>query len=322
MKALVTGAGGFVGQWLCRALLRGGWTVTGTTLGLAPEPGIMSPAELMQMHWRDINLSHGTDRRTVVGLLDRERPDAIFHLAGISFVPAAGEDPIGALDTNVGAAVQLIEGVRAVRDAGGPDALLLVVGSGEQYGRHDAADLPLTEVHECRPRTFYAATKCAQEQFALAAARYDGLRVVATRSFNHSGRGQAGGFLLPSLVKRAVAARGVPGATIAIGNTTTVRDFLHVEDVVDAYIALTAHGRAGEVYNVCSGDGVSVGDLAAEVLVSAGVGTVALQPDPALQRAVDVPILVGDNSKLRAQTGWEPSRTRADIINDLLDAAS
>lgn len=325
MNALVTGAGGFVGQWLCRALLRGGWTVTGTTLGFAPEPGIMTPAELMMMHWRDINLRHGTDRRTVVGLLERERPDAIFHLAGISYVPAAGDDPIGALDTNVGAAVQLIDGVRSVRDAGGPDARLLVIGSGEQYGRHEPANMPLTESHECRPQTFYAASKCAQEHFALAAARHDGLRIVATRSFNHSGRGQAESFLLPSLVKRAMAARGVPGAAIAIGNMTTVRDFLHVEDVVDAYIALAARGRTGEVYNVCSGDGVTVGDVAAEVLAQAGVEA-ALKPDPTLQRPVDVPILVGDHSKLRADTGWVPSRTRADIIadiiNDLTDAAS
>lgn len=321
MKALVTGAGGFVGQWLCRALLRREWTVTGTTLGFAPEPGILSPAELMRMHWRGINLRPGTDRRTLASLLERERPDAIFHLAGISFVPAAGDDPIAALDTNVGAAVRLTEALRLQRDAGGPDATLLVVGSAEQYGRHDEGEMPLTERAECRPRTLYAATKCAQEHFALAAARHDGLRVVATRSFNHSGRGQSPSFLLPALVQRAVAARATPGAPVPIGNTETVRDFLHVEDVVDAYIALVERGRPGEVYNVCSGEGVTVGTVAREVLARAGV-TGALRPDAGLQRAVDVPALVGDNSKLRAETGWTPARSRADIISDLLDATS
>ncbi len=319
MKALVTGAGGFVGQWLCRALLQRGWTVTGTTLGFAPEPGILSPSELMLMHWRGINLRPGTDRRTLGSLLERERPDAIFHLAGISFVPAAGEDPIAALETNVGAAVRLVEALRVQRDAGGPDATLLVVGSAEQYGRHEA--MPLREDAECRPRTFYAATKCAQEHFALAAARHDGLRVIATRSFNHSGRGQAATFLLPALVQRAVAARATPGAPVPIGNTDTVRDFLHVEDVVDAYIALVERGRPGEVYNVCSGEGVTVGAVAAEVLSRAGVAG-PLVPDRELQRAVDVPTLVGDNAKLRRDTGWTPGRSRADIISDLLHAAS
>lgn len=320
MKALVTGAGGFVGQWLCRALLRRGWTVTGTTLGIAPAPGIMTPAELMMMHWRGINLRPGTDRRTLGSLLDRERPDAIFHLAAISYVPAAGDDPIAALDTNVGASVRLAEAMRELRDAGGPEASLLVIGSAEQYGRHDEGRA-LREQDECRPRTFYAATKCAQEHFALAAARHDGLRVVATRSFNHSGRGQADTFLLPALVRRAVAARAEPGASVPIGNTGTVRDFLHVEDVVDAYIALVERGRPGEVYNVCSGEGVAVGTVAAEILERAGVRG-ELRPDPSLQRPVDVPVLVGDNSKLRADTGWSPSRSRADIIADLLDAAS
>ncbi|MDH5235652.1 MAG: hypothetical protein OEW77_11900, partial [Gemmatimonadota bacterium] len=88
-----------------------------------------------------------------------------------------------------------------------------------------------------------------------------------------------------------------------------------------AYIALVAKGRAGEVYNVCSGEGASVGTLAAEVLSRAGVDS-PLVPDPALQRAVDVPQLVGDNTKLRTDTNWAPVRSRTDIIDDLLDAAS
>jgi GDP-4-dehydro-6-deoxy-D-mannose reductase len=321
VKALVTGAGGFVGQWLCRALLRRGWTVTGTTLGFAPEPGVLSAAELMLMHWRGINLRPGTDRRTLDALVQREEPDAVFHLAGVSFVPAAGADPIAAFDTNVGAAVRLLEALKRWRAASGREPRLLVIGSAEQYGRHEEADMPLREGHECRPRTFYAATKCAQEHFAMAAARHDGLPVIATRSFNHSGRGQAPGFLLPALVARALAARAAPGMPMPIGNTGTVRDFLHVEDVVDAYIALVEKGRPGEVYNVCSGEGASVGAVAAEVLARAGA-TGSLQPDPALQRSVDVPVLVGDNSRLRADTGWAPSRTRADIIDDLLNAAS
>ena len=181
--------------------------------------------------------------------------------------------------------------------------------------------MPLTERHECRPRTFYAATKMAQEQFALAAARADGLRVIATRSFNHSGPGQSGRFLLPALVRRARAAREAPGSPVAIGNTETVRDFLHVEDVVGAYIALVAKGHAGQVYNVCSGDGVSVGALAGEVLSQAAV-TSPLVPNPSLQRSVDDPYLVGDNSKLRSDTGWVVTRSRKDIIDDLLNAAT
>lgn len=320
-RALVTGGSGFVGQWLCRHLLREGWAVTGTTLGAAPSPGTLTPDEIAGVTWRGIDLRPGVDRRSLSGLLDRDRPDAIFHLAAISSVPAAGDDPVRALDTNVGATVRLVEAMRQVRLAGTLDPVLLVVGSAEQYGRHDADAMPLTEAHECRPRTFYAATKVAQEHVALAAARADGLRAVATRSFNHSGPGQGREFLLPALVDRVRTARQHPGAPISIGNTETVRDFLHVEDVVGAYIALIERGRAGEVYNVCSGVGATVGAIAAEVLERAGVSH-PLVPDPTLQRAVDVPQLIGDNAKLRADTGWSPTRSRTDIIDDLLNAAT
>ncbi len=319
-RALVTGAGGFVGQWLCRALLRMGWEVTGTTIGEAPQPGVLDAVMLAQMKWREIDLRPGVDRRTMSGLLERVRPDAIFHLAAIAFVPTAGEDPMRALETNVSAAVRLVDAMRAHRRAGTLDPRLLVVGSAEQYGRHDGSRL-LTESDELLPRTFYAATKCAQEAFALSAARADGVRVVATRSFNHSGRGQAAEFLLPSLVRRAVAARAHPDAPVPIGNVEPLRDFLHVEDVVSAYISLVERGRPGEVYNVCSGEGITVGAVAAEVLARAGV-TGPLVVEESLRRTVDVPFLVGDNSKLRADTGWAPTRSRATIIDDLLNAAS
>ena len=106
-----------------------------------------------------------------------------------------------------------------------------------------------------------------------------------------------------------------------IGNVEPVRDFLHVEDVVSAYISLVERGRPGEVYNVSSGVGVTVGEIAAEVLSRAGV-TGPLTVEDSLRRTVDVPFLVGDNSKLRADTGWQPARTRTAIIDDLLNAAS
>ncbi|MCC7003930.1 MAG: GDP-mannose 4,6-dehydratase [Gemmatimonadaceae bacterium] len=319
-RALVTGAGGFVGQWLCRALLASGWDVTGTTIDGSPTSGILTDAESAAVTWRGMDLRPGIDRRTLGGLLERSRPDAVFHLAAVAFVPAAGADPMRALDTNVGAAVRLVESMRLLRAAGTLDAALLVIGSAEQYGRHDESAMPLSESDELRPRTFYAATKCAQEAFALAAARSDGLRVVATRSFNHSGSGQSAQYLLPSLVARALDERRSPGAGVRIGNTETIRDFLHVEDVVAAYISLVERGRSGETYNVCSGEGASVGQIAGEVLAQAGIEG-PLVSDPALRRTVDVPVLVGDNTKLRTDTGWTPRRTRAHIIDDLLNAA-
>src|SRR5690242_9512267 len=155
-RALVTGAGGFAGQWLCRELVRSGWTVTGSSLIGAPGAGIMSPEDHDLVSWRRDDLLHADAVRDAV---DAARPDAVFHLAGVSFVPAAGRDPALALDTNVGIAVRLLDVLEERKAAGVLDPRVIIVGSGEQYGRHDLAALPLPEEAECRPISPYAASK-------------------------------------------------------------------------------------------------------------------------------------------------------------------
>lgn len=315
-RALVTGAGGFAGQWLCRDLVRNGWEVTGSSLVGAPEPGVLSPEDHALVQWRRDDLLHADAVRRAV---DDARPDAVFHLAGVSFVPAAGRDPALALDTNVGIAVRLLDVLEERRAAGTLDPVVLVVGSGEQYGRHDVAALPLPEEAECRPISPYAASKAAQEAFALAAFRRSGVRVVCTRSFNHSGRGQSADFVIPGLVRRVLAAKQAGTPSTTIGNTTVSRDFLHVEDVVRAYVALVEDGLPGEVYNVASGTAVSIGDLARQVADLLAV-RVEFVPDANLQRTVDLPHLAGRNQKLREETGWLPRRSLTDILRDLIAA--
>jgi GDP-4-dehydro-6-deoxy-D-mannose reductase len=314
MKTLVTGAGGFVGQWLCRALLEAGHTVTGATPDDPATAKILAEDEHSQVTW-----VRGDIRRTedVRRFLDAGSPDAIFHLAGVSSVAGAALDGGTATEVNVVGAARLLSEVRARRRGGLLDPVVLVVGSGEQYGKHDAADLPLDEDAEQRPINTYAASKAAQEIVALEAFRSEGVRVICTRSFNHSGGGQSPTFLIPALVSRALAARNQRPPKVVLGSMTTVRDFLHVVDVVDAYIALASRGRPGEVYNVCSGRGTSVKDLAVAVLAATGVKA-ALTQDPDLVRSVEVPTLVGDNGKLREATGWSPEHGIPDIIEDVI----
>jgi GDP-4-dehydro-6-deoxy-D-mannose reductase len=216
--------------------------------------------------------------------------------------------------------VRLLAELGQRRRAGKGDPVVLVVGSSEQYGRHELSDMPLSEHAEQRPLTLYAASKVAQEVAALQSFRSDGARVICTRSFSHSGTGHAENFLLPALVRRALL---LPksGGVLTIGNGDTVRDFLHVEDVVEAYLALLEQGVTGEVYNVCSGEGLSVRALAELVLQRVGVSA-DISSDRALARPVDVPVQIGSNAKLRRATGWAPRHTREDIIDDLIHAAT
>jgi GDP-4-dehydro-6-deoxy-D-mannose reductase len=317
-RAFITGASGFVGPWLCQALLADAWDVVAGTHG--PAEADAGPADFDRdaVQWIPCDVRDGGELRRVV---EHSAPDAIFHLAGVSFVPAASADPGAALEVNVSGAARLVAAVAALRSAGTIDPVVLVIGSGLQYGAHPPDRMPLTETTPQEPRDVYAASKSAQEQLAMAAWRGEGVRVIATRSFNHSGPGQPPHFLLPRLVREALALRETGGDSLSIGNVGSVRDFLHVADVARAYVALAARGVPGEAYNVASGTGIRVDEAIARVFALTGVHA-RLNVTPALQRAVDVPVLVGDSSKLRAATGWAPQHTLDTIIHDLIRAAS
>ena len=317
MRALVTGAAGFAGQWLCRELLQSGWDVWGTRLDDAMPDGALDARASKAVHWWTGDLRA---QDSAHAMIDVSKPDAIFHLAGIAHVPSANADPAGTLDINVVVAARLLGDVRTRRAAGTLDPAVVIVGSGEQYGRHGASEMPLAEDAAQEPMGVYAASKAAQEVLALEAHRTGGVRVVCARPFNHTGPGQTANFVIPALVRRAVALRG-SSKPLVMGNTDTVRDFSHVEDVVRGYIALAERGTPGECYNIASGIGTDMATLAHRILALAGVEA-KLQTDPALVRPADVPALVGSAAKMRAQTGWAPRHTLDSTLEELIRAAS
>jgi GDP-4-dehydro-6-deoxy-D-mannose reductase len=312
MRALITGGAGFVGQHLARALLRRGDQVVSAGLHARPGHWILSDVERAAVEWvtADFRDADQVDRAVAA------RPDAIFHLAGVSFPPDAERAPDTAYDVNVLGAVRLLAATR--RHCGAPGAVVIMVGSAVQYGRHDDTEMPLDERAELRPATVYAATKAAQEIAARQAFRQDGLRVICVRAFNHSGVGQPPQYVLPSLVGRAKRIRAGEPPALVIGNNV-VRDYLHVDDVVSAYLSLAERGRAGEVYNVASGRGIDTVQLARDVLLRAGA-TAEISFEPALARSSDIPILIGSSAKLARDTGWAPRKTHIDIIDELLNA--
>jgi len=316
-RALITGGQGFVAQWAIRAMIARQWKVTAAGIHHGAESTILSDDERAAVDWVTMDV---TESEQIAAAVERAAPDLVLHLAAISHVPDAKRNPGRAFEVNAVGTVRLLATLAERRRDGRDDPVVLVVGSSEQYGRHERDEMPLDERAEQRPLTLYAASKVAQETAALQAFRGEGLRVVCTRSFNHSGAGQAQSFVLPGLVSRALAVAR-QGGQLTLGNGETVRDFLHVTDVVDAYLSLAERGTPGEVYNVCSGEGVSIRTLAESVLQRIGIPA-DISSDPALTRPVDVPVQIGSNAKLRRATGWTPRRTREDIIDDLIHAAT
>jgi GDP-4-dehydro-6-deoxy-D-mannose reductase len=312
-RVLVTGGSGFVGQWFCRLALQRGWTVFAGSIDGPPATVILSRPERDAVRWMSMDVTQGSD---VEKALATAQPDTVLHLAGIAFPPSANASPVRTYEVNALGAARVLH---ALARSGATSARVLVVGTAEQYGPHDAGEYPLAEAAELRPLSWYGGSKAAQELIALQAHRVTGIPVVCARSFNHSGLGQAEEYLLPSLVRRA---RDLPasGGLLRIGNGTPIRDYLHVGDVVEAYALLLEKGRPGEIYNVSSGEGISVQQLAERVLSRAGISARVTQ-DPDLVRASDMPISVGDNSKLRQHTGWRPRHSIDDILDDLIHAA-
>ena len=299
-------------MWLTAALRAAGCQVT----ALATEPVPNADASY-QWLYGDLR-----DMAYVEHAVAQSRPDLVVHLAAISHLPSAAADPAMAWDVNVTSTARLLDVLVRSRHAGAIDPTVLLIGSAEQYGRQLEAALPLAESAVQEPRTVYAATKAAQEILALQVWRASGLRVIVARSFNHSGRGQGTRFLLPALVSRALALRDAPkGSPLIVGNTSPVRDYLHVSDVVAAYISLVRLGAPGEAYNVASGTGWSVAQVVDRVLARIGVAA-PIVVDPQLVRPVDVPVLVGDPLKLQHATGWRVTHSIDDIIDDLIHAAT
>jgi GDP-4-dehydro-6-deoxy-D-mannose reductase len=311
MRAFVTGLDGFVGQWLVRALMASRDDVAGGSRTTNPSYNILTPDEAARLTWFPLELRDGAGLSEAIRSW---RPDAVFHLAAQASVRAAMDDPAGTIDANVIGTARLMEACRACA----PDASILYVGSAEAYGEADPSELPLSESTPLRPTNPYAASKAAAEIVAMQYARAGALRVVATRSFNHTGPGQRTTFALPAFAQQIADIEiGNKPPVIRVGNLSPRRDFTDVRDVVRAYRLLAERGQSGTAYNVCSGRSVSMREALDELLRIAGV-EVSVEVDTALTRPVDTPDIVGDYSLLRRDTGWEPEVPLATTLRDLL----
>ena len=314
MRVLVTGAEGFVGRTLVRRLLVAGHQMrAGIRPGGPLEIPGLAPAERAAVDRVPLEM---LDTASVAAALDW-RPDAVVHLAAVASGPDARRDVGAAWAVNAAGTARLADGLGRIRERGEGDPVLLVVSTGEVYGA--GVDRPRREDDALLPCSPYAASKVGAEVAALEVWRRTGLRVVIARPFPHTGAGQSDRFVAPAFAARLRAARRAGTATVATGNLTPVRDFLHVGDVAEAYLALLARGVPGEAYNVASGEGVSLDELFRRLARHVGVAAVPVE-DPALLRSADILHLVGDPSKLRAATGWQPTIALDRTLKEVADA--
>jgi GDP-4-dehydro-6-deoxy-D-mannose reductase len=296
MKAFVTGAGGFAGRFLVAHLRDEGDEVI---------PSDRSGAGSLDVLERD----------AVHVAIARVRPDVVYHLAAFTHVGQSWAQPDRALRINVEGTANVLDACRAA-----DVHRVVVVGSAEEYGLVRAEDLPLREDAPLRPTSPYGASKVAASFLALQAWLGSSLETIRVRAFNHTGPGQSPQFVVAALAHRVARAEIDGTDEIIAGALDPVRDLNDVRDIVRAYRLAAIDGEPGEVYNVCAGVEVSIRDVADRLLALAR-RELRLVQDPNLVRPAEVPRLVGDATKFRAATGWQPRYTLDETLADVLDAA-
>lgn len=310
MRVFITGITGPVGSALADYLLR----IPGITIhafkrwrsDLRPIAHLLGR---IVIHEGDIE-----DPFSLGQALAAAAPERIFHLAAQSYPSASWDAPIYTFRVNVEGTLNLLEAAR--RHA--PTARIHIAGTSAQYGMVRPEDLPIVETHPMRPISPYGVSKVAAELTGLQYHDTFGLHVVATRSFNHVGPHQGDRCAIQTFCQQMAAAElGLQEPVIAVGNLEARRDFTHTRDVARALWLLIEHGVPGEVYNLCSGRAVRIGDIV-DMVVQRGRVPVEVRVDPARLRPSDEPILVGDNTKLRAATGWTPTIDLPAIVDEIL----
>jgi GDP-4-dehydro-6-deoxy-D-mannose reductase len=289
MRALVVGAGGFVGLHLLSHLQECGHEVVAATQeGVCPGFG----GECLKL---DITDSFGC-----AAVLQKARADFVYHLAGISFVPQAEADFEQTLKVNVAGTSHLIRQAHLL----GSNIGFLFTSSAEVYGQITPSDLPITENTPPRPANNYSLSKRMAELVVERYIRVDGTRCVVVRPFNHIGPGQDPRFVVSNFaLQLARIARGEASPVLQVGNLEARRDFSDVRDIVRAYAEFAVRGSG--VYNLGSGVARSIQSILDELIDISGLA-VEVRKDPARMRGPEVLELRCSYAKAESEIGWTP----------------
>lgn len=313
-RMLITGFSGFVSRHFLNYLVENNlsYEVLGVDVNL-PKFAMEDYAPTLAMSFEQVNL---LDKEAVEDMIATFRPDYILHLASFSSVAYSWQHPADCFMNNTSIFLNVTE---ALRKHDLCDCRLLSVGSSEEYGDVKKEELPLQEDMPLVPVNPYAVARVSQEMMAKVLADSFGMQIMLTRSFNHMGPFQDERFVIPSFVRRIldIAESGAKSGEIETGDTSIVRDFVDVRDVVRAYYSLLLDGKAGEVYNICGEKGVSLAEVVDQIADIVGV-SVTTRVNPDFVRPGDNQVVIGSAEKIRQDIGWTAEIPLRQTLMDMI----
>ncbi|MEW6685557.1 MAG: GDP-mannose 4,6-dehydratase [Candidatus Edwardsbacteria bacterium] len=311
MKVLITGITGFAGSHLADYLLNfDNMEIYGIQRWRSRTENIEHFRDKVTLYECDLR-----DASSVRDVLERVRPDRIFHLAAQSFVPTSWHAPAESLITNVIGELNIFEAIRRI----GINPWIQIACSSEEYGMVYPEEVPIKETNSLRPLSPYAVSKVGQDLLGYQYFMSYRMNIVRTRGFNHTGPRRAPVFASSDFAKQiADIEKGKREPVIYVGNLEAVRDFTDVRDMVRGYWLSLEKGEPGEVYNICLGKGYKIKQLL-DILLSYTEVKVEVRQDSTRLRPSDVPRLIGDHSKFSQRTGWKPEIPFEQTLKDLLN---
>ncbi len=309
-KALITGIAGFAGGHLAWSLVEAGWEVIGIE-----RHGAVFDHPIFLLNRVRVEECDILAVRELGRVIEKFRPDAIFHLAGTTHIPMAQSDPQLAFETNIKGSLNVFEAAADLAKR----VRLILVSSAEVYGKARPEEMPLAEDHPLRPASIYGLTKLCAEQTAAYYFRNRGLDAVVLRPFNHIGPGQRPRFVTASFALQiARIERGVQPPVLEVGDLTPARDFTDVRDMVRGYCLAVDRCEPGGIYNICSGQAYPIREIL-DRLLALSKSKIEVRVAEERMRKTEVPIFQGDHTRFSEATGWRPEHGIEDTLRAILE---
>jgi len=310
MKALITGISGFAGSYLTEFLLDKDYKVFGTFYDKSTFSNLNGFIKRIKLYQCDIR-----NYNNLKEIIEKVKPDEIYHLAAISFVPNSLKNPKLTFDTNLYGTLNLYQAV--IEQKINPK--ILFVGSADEYGIVNEDDLPIKENFPLRPMNPYSISKASTDYLSYFYFKNYHLNIIRVRPFNHIGARQSPEFVCSSFAKQiAEIEKGLKEPIIKVGNLEAKRNFTNVRDMVRAYWYAVQKGETGEVYNICSEKVIQIKELLNNLLELSSK-KIEIMKDSQRMRPSDNPILQGDSSKFRGRCGWKVEIPLDKTLKDILE---